>query len=174
MKFADIIKTNSWLSVEIVFLQLYPDEKNIISEYEKIYNDLCLLKPTDTDISIVVRCEIDDYDKHEYVDVSGYYNDPQKSVNDYTNSLALEFTSWNKWLGMDFDKNSLRDFSELELICHCLFEMTFFSFEQEDIEKELNRINGIVDEIENMTEDEKKKKLIPFDEMKKRLKNKGK
>ena len=42
MKFADIIKSNSWLSIEIIFLQLYPDEKNNILEYEKVYNDLML------------------------------------------------------------------------------------------------------------------------------------
>ena len=48
---------------------------------------------------------------------------------------------------MDIDKQSLLDFSELELISHCLFEMTFFSFEKDEIQKELDRINDVVEEI---------------------------
>ncbi|MBA4409494.1 MAG: hypothetical protein C0397_08730 [Odoribacter sp.] len=53
MKFTEIIKRNSWLSVEQVFLQLYPKEKKNISGYEAVFNDLKLLSPTETDISIV-------------------------------------------------------------------------------------------------------------------------
>jgi len=30
MKFGDIIKSNNWLSVEMVLLKLYPDEKKNI------------------------------------------------------------------------------------------------------------------------------------------------
>jgi len=45
--------------------------------------------------------------------------------------------------------------------------MTFFSFEQKEIEKEFARINDLVDEIDNMSMEERKEKLIPFDEMEK-------
>lgn len=54
MKFSEIIKSNSWLSVELVLLQLYPDEKNHISAYEKVFDDLKFLESTDTEISIVI------------------------------------------------------------------------------------------------------------------------
>jgi len=172
MKFVDIIKSNSWLSVETIFLQLYPDEKDSIIGYEKVFNNLRIMKPIKTDITILVNNEFDDFDKQEYVNVSGYKNIPNRSINDLTDSLALEFTPWEEWLGMDIDNDSLSVFPELEIICHCLFEMTFFSFEQEEIQKELSRLNDLVDEIDNMTEEEKKEKLIPFDEVKKKFENK--
>jgi hypothetical protein len=170
MKFRELIRSNSWLSVEMIFLQLFPDEKKNISEYEEVFNNLRHLAPIDTDITIKIKVVIDDYDNLEHVDVSGYYNDPEKSANDFNNSLALEFLSWEKWLGMDIDRQSLLDFSELELICHCLFEMTFFSFDQQEIQDELKRILDQVEEIKNMSEDEKKVKYIPLNDFLKKLK----
>lgn len=169
MKLAEIIKRNSWLSVELVFLQLYPKEMKSISGYETVFNDLKLLSPTDTDISIVVGNEKDDFDNEEYVNISGYENHPQDNPDDLTNSLALEFTSWDKWLGMDLDEQSVKDFTELELISHCLFEMTFFGFDQEKIQKEMDEIEKAADEIKNMTEEEKKTKLKSWDDLKKEL-----
>jgi hypothetical protein len=75
---------------------------------------------------------------------------------------------------MDIDKESLRNFTELELICHCLHEMTYFSFDQDDIADEFSRIKNVADEVKNMSEEEKKEKLIPFEEVKKKFKNKDK
>jgi hypothetical protein len=167
MKFAEIIKSNVWLSVEIILLRLYPDEKNNISDYESVFNDLKCMIPTETEISIVVSRETDDFDNHEYINVSGYYNNPKDNDNELTNSLAIEFTSWDKWLGMDIDTKTLKDFTELEIISHCLFEMTFVSFEQDEIQEKMNKINGMADEIKNMTEEEKKEKLKSWDDLKK-------
>ncbi|HAQ21784.1 MAG TPA: hypothetical protein DCR40_21525 [Prolixibacteraceae bacterium] len=169
MKFNEIIKRNSWLSVEQVFLQLYPKEKKNISGYEIVFNDLKLLNPTDTDVSIVVSNEKDDFDNEEYVHVCGYNNHPQNNSDNLTNSLALEFTSWDQWLGMDLDERSVKDFTELELISHCLYEMTFFGFDQEKIQKEMDEIEKEADEIKNMTEEERKTKLKSWDDLKKEL-----
>ena len=169
MKFSDILKRNSWLSVELVFMQLYPKEKKNISGYETVFNNLKTLNPTETDISIVVSNEKDDFDNEEYVHVSGYNNHPEENEDESPNSLALEFTSWDQWLGMDLDEKSIKDFTELELISHCLYEMTFFGFDQETIQKEMDEIEKEVDEIKNMTEEEKKIKLKSWDDLKKEL-----
>ena len=137
MKFSDLIKSNSWLSVEIAFLQSYPGEKRNMSGYERVFNDLLLLTSIDSDITIVVKNSKDEFDGEEYVDVSGYFTDPAKSIDEISNSLALEFTPWEEWLGMDVDEQSLLEFSESELICHCLYEMTFISFDQKKIQIEM-------------------------------------
>jgi len=174
MKFSDLIKSNSWLSVEIVFLQSFPDEKKNVLGYEKVFNELRHLNPIDTDITILVNYLKDDFDNEEYVDVSGYYNDPSKSIDDFTNSLALELTPWEEWLGMDIDKQSLIDFTELELICHCLYEMTFFGFDQKEIQEEHNWTTHMVDEVKNLSDVEKEEKLISFDELIKKIQKKDK
>ena len=68
MKFKELIRSNSWLSVEMIFLQLFPEEKKNISEYEEVFNNLRQLAPIDTDITIKVKDVIDDYDNLEHVD----------------------------------------------------------------------------------------------------------
>lgn len=60
---------------------------------------------------------------------------------------------------MDIDPNTLKTFSKLEIISHCLYEMTFIGFEEEEIQAEMDRINDTVEEIKNMTDEEKKEKL---------------
>jgi hypothetical protein len=167
MKFGEIVKSNNWLSVEMVLLSLYPDEKKNLSGYEEVFNKLRVLQPKKTDISILVSWEKDDFDQTDYVNVSGYYNNPDENTNILTNSLAIEFTPWNEWLGMDIDQITLKTFNELEIISHCLFEMTFVGFEEEEIQAEMNRINDSVEEIKNMTEEEKEEKLKSWDDLKK-------
>jgi len=40
---------------------------------------------------------------------------------------------------MDISEESLADFSEKEIIVHCLYEMTFVGFSEEEIQKVLGR-----------------------------------
>jgi len=168
MKFGTLIKTNSWISVETIFLTLFPDEINNIVEYEKIFNELKILEPIEKNISIVLNNIVDDFDNEEYVNVTGYYTNKIKE-SEFTDSLALEFTLWNEWLGMEIDQKTLSEFTEFEIICHCLFEMTFIGFDQSEIEEELERINGIMENVKNMSDEEKNEKLIPFEKVKERL-----
>ena len=165
MKFTDLIKTNSWLSIEIVLLQLYADEKKNISAYEQIFNDLQLMEAVACGISIVVSNEQDAFDESEYVNVSGRENNPNEDPNKLTDSLAIEFTPWNEWLGMDIDKATLQDFTELEIIAHCLYEMTFIGFEEEEIQAEMDKLKGIADEYKNMSEEEKKENTKSLDDL---------
>lgn len=169
MKFAEIIKRNLWPGIELVFLQLYPKEKKNISGYEMVFSDLKLLSPTNSDITLVVDWAKDDFDQEDYVDVSGYENHDQDYQDDENHSLALEFTSWDQWLGMNIDEKSIKDFSESELISHCLFEMTFYGFNQEEIQKEADELEKIANEIDHMTEEEKKTKLKSWEDVKKEL-----
>lgn len=169
MKFSELIKSNSWLSVELVFLQLYPDEKNRISAYEKVFDNLKFLDSTDTETSIVISWVKDDFDNHEYVDVSGCERSDTQLPDEQNHSLALEFTSWDKWLGMDVDEKTLQNFTELEIISHCLYEMTFVSFDQEIIQQEIDKLEKLAYEIRNMSEEEKKVKLKSWDELKNEL-----
>ena len=164
MKFTDLIKTNVWLSIEIVLLQLYPDEKKNISAYEQIFNDLKFMEPVPDNISIVLSNEKDDFDNSGYVDVSGRDNNPKENTDTLTDALAIEFTPWNEWLGMEIDKDTLHDFTELEIIAHCLYEMTFAGFEEEEIQAEMDKLKGIADEYKNMS-DEEKKNLPSIDDL---------
>ena len=149
----------------MVLIQLYPGEKKSVSAYEQVFNDLKLMEPVAGDVSIVLSNENDDFDNSSYVDVSGRENNPKENPNKLTDSLAIEFTPWNEWLGMDIEKNILQDFTELEIIVHCLYEMTFMGFDEEEIQAEMDKLNSISDEYKNMSDEEKKENTISLDDL---------
>jgi len=158
-----------YLSYFMVFLVLYSDEENNSSGYREVYEKLVLMPAGDSQISIVVKNCKDDFDGEEYVDVSGIHLRPQSEEENY--SYAIEFRPWKEWLGMEVHPNSLGDFSELEIIAHCLYEMTFIDFKEDDIQEELQRINQISEDYKNMTDEEKKANTTSLDDIINELKN---
>ncbi len=169
MKLGDLIKTSSWLSVEIVFSRLFPDQLGYLDNYKTVFDELRILKSKKSSINIVVKNVIDDFEYEEYVDVSGY--DSLKVVetkNEITESLALEFTPWSEWLGMYIDQDSIESFSSYEIICYCLHEMTFFGFNQQEIENEWQKIKSAENEFKHMTKEEKERSSITLEELKKK------
>lgn len=170
MTLEQLIKSYSWLSIKLTLEKLFPEQKNYIVDYEKMFESLKLLPSTESNITIDVHWVHDDYDNTDYVDVSGYYTDPGLRTDEYSNSLAIEFVPWNKWMGMSLDKNSLQNFNELEIIAYCINEMSFVGFEQEKIQFEMDRIQQISEDYKNMSPEEKKKNSYSLEELKEKLK----
>jgi hypothetical protein len=175
MKLNDLIKSNSWLSIEMTLLRLYPDQKNMIDEYRNVFEELKFMQPEEDDMNIVLteyECDVDEESKIKtYVDVSG--RKKEKEINSITDSYALEFVEWRKWLGMDLASETIKNFSELEIISHCLYEMTFIDYEEEVIKEQFDMFNKRVEEYKKLTDEEKKLKTIPLEELKRRLDKKG-
>ena len=51
-------------------------------------------------------------------------------------SYGIEFADWKKWLGMGIDLGSISNYSETDIIAHCLWEMTFYGYTQEAIKEQ--------------------------------------
>jgi hypothetical protein len=128
------------------------EEKNILA-YKNVFEELLFVHPEDSEISILVTHQKDDFDGEEYVDVSGKYAHPKNKEEEF--SQALEFSTWSKWLGMEICPQSFKQFSELEIISHCLYKMTFVGFEEKEIQEERNRIEKSFEAYKNLTEEEK-------------------
>jgi hypothetical protein len=165
MTLSTLIKSNSWLSIQLVLLQLHPDEQEFIEEYEKVFNELRIMQPLTCNITIEVSMVDDDYDNTQYVNVSGYYTNPSERSNEYTNSLAIEFVPWIEWLGMEIDKNSFENYTELEIIAHCLHEMTYAGFEHDEIQAQIDKINQMKVDYESLTPEEKTTRTFTYDEL---------
>ncbi|TVZ28573.1 hypothetical protein JM83_3707 [Gillisia sp. Hel_I_86] len=163
MTLQQLVQCNSWLSISAILLEIYPDEEKSLEGYETVFEKLLMMASEETDMTIVIKAVKDAFDEEEYVDVSGKYNHPQNEEQSF--SQAIEFTSWKKWLGMDICKESLKDFSELEILAHCLYEMTFVGFEEKGIQKELNDLEKTVEDYETMTEEEKQKNRISLEDL---------
>ena len=166
LKFHEIIKSNTWLSVELAFLRLYPKQKEHLENYELMYEALKFLQPVEMDVDITLYQYYDDDGQPSVVDVSGINLHPEPT--DITNGLAIEFTAWDKWLGMGIDLLTLKEFSEPEIIFHCLDEMTYSGFDEKEIQSEFAKLKSIVDDYKAMSSEEKEKNTISLKELKKR------
>jgi len=169
MKLIELIRQNSWLSVELTLLDIYPEEKKNIYGYEEIFIQLVSMPVIETDMIIEIKREIDDFDNEEYIDISGRKKNEPKDQKEQEISYALEFTPWSEWLGMQIDKNSIKNFTELEIISRCLFEMTFIGFDENEIQEELNKINNTVEEYKLLTEEEKRLRTISLEDFKRQM-----
>jgi hypothetical protein len=170
MTFQQLLKSHSWLSIKMTLEKLFPEQENLLEDYEKMFYSLKFISATVSIITIYVHWVHDDYDDTDYVDVAGYYTNPEDNTDEYSTSLAIEFTPWQEWLGMPVDTNSLQNFTELEIIAYCLNEMTYAGFEQEEIQAEINRIEKIADDYKNMTPEEKKQNTYTWEELQEKLK----
>lgn len=177
MKLYDLIKSHNWLSVELTLLNLYPDQVQMLDENRNVYEKLKITEPADYDELEINLTEYDcdpnfESGKETYVDVSGQKKIPDP--NDITNGYAIEFLEWDKWLAMDIATETTKNFSDPEIIAHCLFEMTFIDYDEEEIQEQFKSLNDSVEEYKKLTNEEKEQKTISLDELKRRLdENKG-
>jgi hypothetical protein len=172
MKLHDLIKSYDWLSVELTLLRLYPDQEKMLDEYRTVFEKLKITEPAEYDELEIILTEYDcdpnfESDNETYVDVSGQKKIPDP--NDITNGYAIEFLEWDKWLGMDLATETTKNFSDLEIIAHCLYEMTFIDFNEEAIQGQLKSLNDRVEEYKQLTDEEREQKTISLDELKRRL-----
>jgi hypothetical protein len=174
MKFKDLISSANWLSVELTLLRLYPEQENMLEEYRTVFEKLQAMESVDNEMTIVLTTydpdPDGDSDDETYVDVSGRENKPDR--DGLTDSYAIEFVEWNKWLGMDLAPETSINFSDLEIVAHCLYEMTFVSFEEEEIQEQLKSLEKTVEELKNMTNEEKQKQTLSLEELLRQLEDK--
>ena len=155
MKLVDLIKTNNWLSVKYTLLSLYPDQQVCIDAYEKIFSVLQKMDAQYCGMRIVLRDFDGDLYNKAFTDVSG--QNEQDGDEDNATNYAIEFTSWPEWLGMNISENSLKEYNELEIISHCLYEMTFVGYNEEEIQSYLSSVEGRLDEFKSRQKSKDKK-----------------
>jgi hypothetical protein len=167
MKFGEIVKSNNWLSVELTLLKLYPDQIESIEAYQEVFDKLQDLDPVDNKIEIVIEQEIDE--ETQELGMGNVYGIDYSLVNEITNGVALEFTKWDKWLGMKIKKLTQKEFTELEIISHCLYEMTYAGYDEDEIQDEFLTIKGIANDYKSLTPEEKELRTTSLDNLIKKL-----
>ena len=189
MKLAEVIEKVSWAETKACLLWNYADSKEAMAGYERVFRELRKLRPTSTGMRIFVRKTfregLDDEPFTEVVGKDGTLNKEledfkylnKSEASEYANSeveYALDFHPWEEWLGMEIDTGTHQKYAYPEILAHCLWEMTFMGFDQDAICEEKQELERRVAELKSMTEEERKQKLIPLQEMMKRLeKRKG-
>lgn len=123
------------------------------------------------------------FESEGYFDIVGKNGTLQKESEDFayfsatTNeefanseiSYAIEFTPWNEILGMDVAEETLKLYPIEEITAHILYEITFISFDQNEIKKEVDELNRRIESVKNGTAE-----LISLEDLRKKLKDRTK
>lgn len=144
MKLADLIQKHTWSEVRPVLLREYPDQATSLEVYEHVYQTLqtitsVLGKP---ELQLVFD-DIADNKFGDYIDVSGHTN------SDTEDKYAIEFVPWAERLGMGIATETQSKYSELEILAHCLWEMTYVGYSEEAIKNQIDEIMQAKEEFES-------------------------
>jgi hypothetical protein len=175
MRLTEIIERTTWAEVQASLLSTSLAIEDNLANYKKVFEELCVLEPSSTKMKILITKSVDQYAEETYIDVFGINGDPYKELeeikdkdSEFSNTevkYAIEFQHWAEWLGMEIEDKTFRTFAYPEIVARCLWEMTFIGFDQDYIIEYGQQLVRTVDEIKNMTEDEKKEKLILLEEV---------
>ena len=126
----------------------YPDQKSSELDYREVFNKLRYMTPHKhnlTDLFIHVSlCKEDD--GTEWVACDGRDIVRKKGIN-----YGIEFEPWNNWVSMFITQESLDNFSYEDIVAACLYEMTFFGFEEQQIKDKANELIKSVEECKAQT-----------------------
>ncbi|MDR1895941.1 MAG: tetratricopeptide repeat protein [Prevotellaceae bacterium] len=160
-KLATLVKRYKWEDIEPVFIEEYQGWKKAANVYGLIFHQLQNITPVEDrdDMSIHIHPN-----EHNHVDA--YKNHPQTPEEDQAYGLSI--APWGDWLGIDIAGTTIEDYSDEEIISHCLWEMTFFGYSQKTVqktvdgwqnaEKEIQEENQKLPDVEKELENIKKSK----------------
>jgi hypothetical protein len=169
-----------WAAVEHSLLERYPYAQKSLEGYRQIFFELRRLTPIVGPMRLLIRTvaqpSLNDQPFPEVIGKDGSLNRDQHDFqfrgqaedSPYALSeteFSLEFEPWNEWLGMAIDADTLNAYPPSEIVAHCLHEMTFFGFDETEIAAQRAELTRLADQITGMSEEERKKNLIPMDQV---------
>lgn len=140
MLFLDLLKSVDKEKV-LSYLEKKDGEK-YVTEYSKMIDNLLNMTPSTKDLKIYIVFQKEYSDGSDYISVLGY----SKKDNE---SYALEFMKWSEWLGCGVIMKSVEHFGPICFVSECLSEMSFISFDENNIQGELDNLNKISERLKN-------------------------
>ncbi|PXY01637.1 hypothetical protein DF185_09210 [Marinifilum breve] len=132
MNLKDLIVKYKWGEVRTALCNLYTDSNRNIEGYKLVFEKLKIIEHQESEYEIVVQNMDDNGQKYVHVNARSL-SEKESDSSPMTYSLML--TPWNEWAGMAVNSESLENFSEVDVIAHCIWEMTFSGFDEEEIRK---------------------------------------
>ncbi len=139
----EIFERAQWPEVAIAIVSSYPNQRKSLRGYEDVFELLQKRTPIASDCQLVIESVEDDSEPGQ-----SYYHLFGKKEGDEKN-WSLMFCPWSEWMGMEVSEVTLSELSDAQIVAHCLFEMTFFGFSEERMERVKNSLDDtVVDDLE--------------------------
>lgn len=184
MKLSELLTSVSWADAKASLLWNYPGIEEAIESYRRAFSFLRNLNAVASPMRLILRKTFrEGLDEKPFIEVTGrdgtrnrdledfqYFG--QSADSEYANTetdFSIAFEPWEQWLSMDIDPQTLQAYTASQIAAHCLWEMTFHGFEPSQIQAERDELRRRIDEVEAMTEEEKKERLIPWEQVRKEL-----
>lgn len=142
MKLADIIAQVS--RAHVVQLALEGPYQEYGLGLIEVFDGLGGVQPAPSDMMLVVRRVADERDGEVYHEVYGI----NQAVPGDEAHYGLGFMAWAKWLGSPVCRETLDSYLAAEIVLHCLYDMTFYGFTEEDIAGEHGQVRQTIQEVE--------------------------
>jgi hypothetical protein len=133
MKLKDLVMQTTYNEIEQAIANVFASFDLEITNYrkskwEQVFDTLCAMKP-EQNVDMKLRVVPGD--------VSGYYDEEAREKNsDYTEHMySLTATPWSEWLGMEVDEATLTSMSVADILGNCIYEMTWWGYDEETIHK---------------------------------------
>jgi hypothetical protein len=148
MKLSELFSLYTWPEVKPAYLRLYPKEKRR-RKTQGAFEYIRSQKPVESDMRIYI--EFQDDEDGGYHNVSGKNGNLREDGEEECFGLFL--VDWDEWLGMEIEAGTLEKYSELDILCHVFWEMTWCGYSMEKVEKFRTRLDQA----------SKSKNFVPFD-----------
>ncbi len=132
-----LVDQHTWTEIEPRFRELYP--KASIEGHAVAYEEIRFVVPQQDNepMPITVR-EVPPDPK--FFEEGGWY-----SVGAYNakedQGYAIEFSPWSWWLAQDLHEDTLK-LPPIDILCHCLHEMTYCGYSQDEVKTRSDDILG--------------------------------
>ncbi len=184
MQLCHLISATDWIDVERSLPEQYPDALESADAYRETFLHLRRLQPVATAMRICLRTAFrPGLDDEPFVEVVGRNGTLNRDLEDFhclgkaedsayalsEAEFAIELEPWSEWLGMEIEPETLAKHQASEIVAHCLWEMTCFGFDETAVDAQRDKLQKRIDEMDAMTEEERKEKLIPVEQVFKKL-----
>jgi len=180
-----VYKEYGWFEISDAMLEIYPDQEGNIDGYAEALTELLNTDPLEKEphMTIYVEMVTEPYQQEDgtieeetYGHVFGRNGNTRRDVYsedgipidnfndeflDQEESYAIELTPWDECLGMSVESS----LGPLETVAHILWELTFFGYSNESVQKKANDLLSQYDEAREAFESGDTERFAPIDDI---------
>jgi hypothetical protein len=136
-----LFATHTWAEIEPRFRELYPEGS--IEGHAVAFEEIRFVVPKQDNEPLQIRVKEVQPDP-KYHEEGGWFNVSGSKVDGDVAGYAIEFSPWSWWLAQELHEDTLL-LPPIDVICHCLHEMTFCGYSQEEVAVKSADILGTAD-----------------------------